>query len=282
MDKKHPSNTIVWMLGLLQGVALIILSFSHAEEVLHIYGPGGPYPAINEAAEVFGERNSIRIEVLAGPTSKWLEKAKADADLIYSGAEFMMTDFIRALDGRIDETTVTPLYLRPSAILVRPGNPKHIWEFTDLLKPGVKILVVSGAGQTGMWEDAAAKQGDIQTVREFRNNIYAFAKNSAEAKKLWIENRDIDAWFVWNIWRVSNPTLADLVPVGDDYVIYRDCGIALTHQGKRRAMARKFVEFLQSSKGARIFAKWGWITSENESNPVKIRNDIRVVLPDKR
>lgn len=107
MDKKHSSYTIVWMLGLLQGVALIILGFSHAEEVLHIYGPGGPYPAIREAAAAFGKQNNIGLEVVAGPTNKWLEKAKADADLICSGAEFMMTDSICALDGRIDETTVT-------------------------------------------------------------------------------------------------------------------------------------------------------------------------------
>ena len=32
------------------------------------------------------------------------------------------------------------LYLRPVAILVRPGNPKGIRGFRDLLAPGVKVL----------------------------------------------------------------------------------------------------------------------------------------------
>jgi len=251
-------------LGLLLALETLIPIVVTAEEVLHLYGPGGPYPVMQEAAIVFGKLHNVKVEVVSGPTGKWLEKAKADADLIYSGAEYMMTDLIRVMEGRIDETMVTPLYLRPSAILVRPGNPKKIWDFTDLLKPGMKVLVVSGAGQVGLWEDMAGKQGDILTIRELRKNIVTFASNSAEAKRTWIENKELDAWLSWNIWQVSNPTLAELVTVNEDYVIYRDCGIALTEQGKKKALSSKFIEFLLSSGGARIFSRWGWLTVEQE------------------
>jgi accessory colonization factor AcfC len=48
------------------------------------------------------------------------------------------------------------------------------------------------------------------------------------------------------------------------YVLYRDCGIALTKQGKGKELAKKFYEFVQSKDGARIFAKWGWITPEQK------------------
>jgi accessory colonization factor AcfC len=215
---------------------------------------------MRETAQVFGQTRNVKIEVVAGPTGTWLQKAKTDADLIFSGAEYMMTDFIGAMGGQIDETAVMPLYLRPSAILVRPGNPKKITGFEELLKPGVKVLVVQGAGQTGLWEDMAGKKGDLRTVRALRQNIAAYAANSAEAKKRWTDDASLDAWLIWNIWQVANPTLADLVPVGADYVLYRDCGIALTQRGKDKPPARAFVEFLQSVDGARIFAKWGWMT----------------------
>jgi accessory colonization factor AcfC len=230
-----------------------------AEDVLYLYGPGGPAPAMKEAAEVFGKANNVRLEVTAGPTGQWLAKAKADADLIFSGSEYMMTDFIVAMEGRIDVATVTPLYLRPSAILVRPGNPKRIGHFTDLLKAGTKVLVVQGAGQAGLWEDVAGRQGSMETVRAFRKNIVAYAANSAEAKKTWTEKPEIDAWLIWNIWQVANPTIADLVSMGPDYAIYRDCGIAITEKGKKGPLARKFVDFLMSKEGGGIFAKWGWI-----------------------
>ena len=170
-----------------------------------------------------------------------------------------MTDFIKAMEGRIDEATVASLYLRPIAILVRPGNPKGFKGFEDLLAPGTKILVVQGAGQTGVWEDVAGRKGNIQTVRAFRKNIAVFAANSAEAKKAWIEKTDLDAWLIWNIWQVANKELADLVPIKEEYQVYRDAGIALTRQGKTKEAARKFVEFVQSPEGGKIFAKWGWM-----------------------
>jgi len=230
-----------------------------AADVLYLYGPGGPAPAMKEAAEVFGKAENVRVEVTAGPTGQWLPKAKTDADMIFSGAEYMMTDFIQAMEGRIDAATVTPLYLRPSAILVRPGNPKAIRHFTDLLKPGMKVLVVQGAGQVALWEDVAGRQGSMETVRAFRKNIAAFAANSAGAKKTWLEKPEIDAWLIWNIWQIADPKISDLVSMGPDYVIYRDCGIALTEKGKRSPWARKFADFLQSKEGGRIFGKWGWM-----------------------
>lgn len=242
-------------------VLLAMPSTGMAGEVLYLYGPGGPAPAMKEAAEVFGGANNIRVEVTAGPTGQWLPKAKTDADLIYSGSEYMMTDFIHLMEGRIDASTVTPLYLRPSAILVRPGNPKSIRHFTDLLKPGMKVLVVQGAGQTALWEDVAGRQGSLETVRAFRKNIVAFAANSAEAKKAWMEKPEIDAWLIWNIWQIADPKISDLVSMGPDYVIYRDCGIALTEKGKKGPWARRFADFLLSAEGGRIFAKWGWMAS---------------------
>jgi len=243
-------------------LSLSVLAPVHvaAEETLLVYGPGGPYPAMKEAAEAFGNLQNVKVEVVAGPTNQWIEKAKKDADIIYSGAEYMMTDFIFAMEGGIDESTVTPLYLRPSSILVRPGNPKKIRDFPDLLKPGMRLLVVNGAGQAGLWEDIAGKDGDIEAVKTFRKNIIAYAPNSGAAKKVWTENKDIDAWFIWNIWQVANRDLADLVPMSKPYVLYRDCGIALTKQGKGKELAKKFYEFVQSKDVARIFAKWGWTT----------------------
>lgn len=235
-----------------------------ARDTLHVYGPGGPLPAMKEAAAAFSRLKGVAVEVVGGPTPQWLEQAKADADIIFSGAEHMMTDFIGQLKdapaGKIDVATVDPLYIRPSVILVRPGNPKRIRRFEDLLRPGLKVLAVQGAGQTGMWEDMAGRTGDISIVRALRRNIGAVAPNSGEAKKIWTDDESYDAWLIWNIWQVANPTLADVVPVAPKWRIYRDCGTALTTRGRDKALAREFLQFLRSREGARIFAKWGWIT----------------------
>ncbi|GAC1492601.1 MAG: AcfC family putative adhesin [Gemmatimonadaceae bacterium] len=256
----------------LKATALLLIFFavasgqaaSSGRETIHIYGPGGPLAAMKEAAAEFSRHRGVQVEVVGGPTTQWLERAKSDADIIFSGAENMMTDFIGQLKdapaGQIDVATVDPLYIRPSAILVRPGNPKRIRRFEDLLRPGVKILAVQGAGQTGMWEDMAGRTGSIAVVRALRRNIGAIAPNSADAKKRWTEDKSYDSWLIWNIWQVANPTLADVVPVAPKWRIYRDCGTALTVSGREKAGARDFVSFLRSREGAKIFAKWGWIT----------------------
>ncbi len=239
---------------------LVGMGFAQSADTVYVYGPGGPYPPIQEAAHRFSQRYGVAVVVTKGPTDRWLEEAKQRADVIYSGAEFMMQNFVWLLDGRVDESTVKPLYLRPSGILVRKGNPKHIRGFEDLLRPGIRILVVNGAGQLGLWEDMAGRLGSLKTLRAFRKNIVYVAHNSAEAKNQWIHNPNLDAWLIWNIWQVANPDIADFVPVSKEYVIYRDCGVALTYKGEKNPYAKKFYDFLSTPEAAEIFRRWGWIT----------------------
>jgi accessory colonization factor AcfC len=244
------------LFGLALGI--VPLAAATAAEPLHVYGPGGPYPALKEAAEVFGKAHGIDVQVTAGPTGKWLTQAKEDADVIFSGSESMMSDFVTAFDGQIDPKTVTPLYLRPSAILVRPGNPGHITGLADLMKPGHKILVVNGSGQGGLWEDVVGRMGDIGSVKALRSNIGRFAATSADAKQTWTGDTSFDAWVIWNIWQVANPAIADLVAVEPGYRVYRDTGVALTQRGDAKPAAKEFATFLASAEGAKIFGKWGW------------------------
>ncbi len=255
----------------LRAFALVLLAVAgtrgsaRADDVVRAYGPGGPAPAMKEAAEAFSRARGVHVEVTAGPTDKWIAQARQDADVIFSGSEYMMTDFVKAMDGRIAEDTIDALYMRPSAILVRPGNPRKIRDLPDLARPGVKVLVVQGAGQTGMWEDMAGKDGDLGLVRALRRNIVFHAPNSAAAKEYWVEHGDVDAWIIYGIWQTANPTLADQVRVSKRYVVHRDSGIALTRSGVDRPVAREFVRFLRSKEGAAIFERWGWTVPRTPS-----------------
>ena len=86
-------------------------------------------PAIREAAETFGKARGIDVQVTAGPTPGWIGKAMQDADVVYSGSEAMMSDFVSLMPDQIDSSTVQPLYLRPAAILVRLATPDGLWVF---------------------------------------------------------------------------------------------------------------------------------------------------------
>jgi accessory colonization factor AcfC len=243
-------------LGMALGLAWV--GSASAAETLHVYGPGGPLPAMKEAAQQFGKAHGIDVQAVGGPTGQWLGQAKADADVVFSGSEGMMSDFVTASGGAIDSASIVPLYLRPSAILVRPGNPKHITGLADLLKPGHRIIVVNGSGQAGLWEDVAGRLGNIASVRALRANIGDFAATSADANQSWMADKGYDAWLIWNIWQVANPTIADQVAIAPRYRIYRDSAFALTRSGETKPAARAFAAFLASKAGAGIFANWGW------------------------
>lgn len=249
---------------LLAILLVFVLTVPANADPLYVYGPGGPAPAIKDAAKAFSKKTGREVQIVAGPTSEWLERAKANADVIYSGSETMMSDFVAAMGGRIAASEAQPLYLRASAILVRKGNPKKIRGLEDLFRPGHRVLVVNGAGQNGLWEDMAGRTGEIAKVRALRKNIASYARNSGEARQAWISDPSLDAWIIWTIWQVSNPDLADVIPVEERYRIFRDAGAVVTRDGKRDKDAGKFIDFLRSSEGAMIFKRWGWITATSE------------------
>lgn len=236
----------------------LLLQRPAAAETLHVYGPGGPAQAMRDAAAAFQAKTGVSVVVTADPTPQWAPKVATDADVIFSGSEAMMSDFVAQFAQDMDARTITPLFLRPVAVLVRPGNPGHIGGVNDLLRLGHRILVVTGAGQQGLWEDVVGRTGRLQDVAAFRANIAVFAKTSAEAKAAWTADPSLDAWLIWNIWQVANPKLADAAPVEPELQVWRDTATALTHRGEAQPEASRFVCFLRSSEGVAIFERWGW------------------------
>lgn len=239
-------------------IAVIFSAPSRAAEPLHVYGPGGPAPAMKAAAAEFAKKTGIEVDVTAGPTAQWADAAHADADLLYSGSEDMMSGFIAKFGDELVASTAEPLYLRPAVILVRPGNPHHIHGIVDLLHGDTHIMVVDGSGQNGLWEDLVGRDGDIRQIKALRRNIVAFTPNTGEALNRWNSDPSVDAWIVYNIWAVAHPGVADIVPIEPRYRLYRDCGVVLTQRGAGNTDAHRFVQFLESPEGLRIFRQYGW------------------------
>ncbi|HET9355763.1 MAG TPA: substrate-binding domain-containing protein [Sphingomicrobium sp.] len=237
---------------------VLLASASGLARTLHVYGPGGPAPAMKEVAQSFERRTGTRVIVTAGPSSTWLTQAKANGDIIFSGSENMMSDFLRQLGSLIAAETVEPLYIGPSTILVRPGNPRAIRGVRDLAREGYKIMVVGGAGQIGMWEDVVARTGERQLLAGFRRNIAVEATSSGEALERWKQDPAIDAWLIWNHWQIANADVADAVPVEQNLRIWRPMDAGLMARSKDDADARRFFEFLTSPEARAIFEKSGW------------------------
>jgi accessory colonization factor AcfC len=202
------------------------------------------------------------VEVTAGPTPGWAGRVAAEADLVFSGAEYMMADFVQQFRDAVEASTVATLYLRPSAILARPGNPRGYRGLLDLLsRPAgeARILATGGAGQVAMWEDIAGRTGDVRLVRAMRERIVLTAPNTGAAQAAWRERTgDFDVWLVWNTWQIAAPEHATLVEIEEPFRIWRSAGTVLTRRGAARPEVRRFADFLSGPEGAAIFRRFGW------------------------
>nr|WP_295900160.1 substrate-binding domain-containing protein [uncultured Bdellovibrio sp.] len=229
---------------------------AQAETTLQVFGPGGPAPAMKACAAAFEKEKGIKVNVTAGPLEKWLGQAET-ADVFYSGSENMMDSFAEKISN-LDAQTIETHYLRPSAILVRPKNPKKIHGIKDLVEKPLKVIVVNGAGQVGMWEDIVGGLKSAKALNKFRANIVFAAKNTGDAEMKWKEDPSIDAWLVFNIWGTRNLEIAEIIPTEKNLTIYRSCGTALSKSTKRKEAALQFIGFVKSKECRKFFEKEGW------------------------
>lgn len=238
------------------GLLACVSAAPATQPVLHVYGPGGPLGPLRECGEAFGKDHGCEVDVVAGPEAKWADAAGHDADLVFGGAEYMLTTTAEHHPGLIDESTRTDLWDRPAGILVRPGNPKHIASMADLAKQGVQIVDVNGAGQFGLWEDMAGRTPGL--IAAIRRNVAVTVQNSAEAIDVWNHRPQIDAWVTYESWHKRLPKQTDLVQVPDAERVYRGTPIAIAKPSKHPDLARQFIAFMQSDPGHNTFRRWGW------------------------
>jgi accessory colonization factor AcfC len=225
------------------------------EKALRIYGPEGPSLPMKECAEIFSKKYGIKAEVLAGPEPAWVARAKEDADVIYEGAEYRLTLFIANHSCLVDEGTRTSLYPRVGGILVRKGNPKKVGSLADLAQDRMRLLVVNGSDQVGLWEDIAGVRG---LIPDLQKRITVTASTSAEAVERWKTMMTLDAWITFESWHYPLKDITDLVQLPREGRIYRGTSVIATNFYKNKEPARKFIDFLKTEECHAVFQKWGW------------------------
>ncbi|GAB3220573.1 substrate-binding domain-containing protein [Spirosoma arcticum] len=239
---------------------LFLPLFLHAQaptsaDTLHVYGPGGPLGPINECAELFSQQTGHPVKVVAGPDPDWIDAARKNGDIFFSGAEYMFTQFMNDYPNLVDPATRTELYARRAGILVRPGNPKGIRSLADLAKPGIGILDVNGSAQVGLWEDLVGRQGFSQAIQA---NIRQTFLTGAAGIAAWKQDSRYDAWITFTSWHQRLKEETELVPIPPSENLFRSTPIALSSFTKQAALARQFLAFMKTEPMHEVFKKWGW------------------------
>lgn len=118
--------------------------------VVRFYGAGGPHTAFQKVANAWEKKTGKRVEIVAGPERKWSAKAQADADILWGTSEQSMTAFLETYKTFSSEQ-VEPIYVRPTIIAVKKGNPKKIERFEDLLKSPTPRAPAPGRTSRDAW-----------------------------------------------------------------------------------------------------------------------------------
>ncbi|GGE16457.1 hypothetical protein GCM10011390_39380 [Aureimonas endophytica] len=227
--------------------------------VVRLYGAGGPNTAFQKVADLWMRQTGNKVEITAGPEGTWSKKAQGDADIIWGTSEQSMTAFLQTYKT-FSSTQVQPIYVRPTVIAVKKGNPKGIQGFEDLLKDGMRIVVTEGSGVantsgTGTWEDVAGRLGRLSDIERFRRNIVSFSTGSGASFKAF-GDLDADAWITWPDWTVTKADVLDAVPIETDRRIWRDLNIAVAPDADPQA--KEFAEFLVTPEAQALMRTEGW------------------------
>ena len=229
-------------------MALGVVMVIHAESTagsLTVYGPGGPYPAIRKCADMFGAKRGLVVDVQFGEPSRQAELAARDGDVYYTGAEYMMDDFIRDFPGIIDPSSIIYPATRRVGIIVRQGNPKGVKGLADLAKPGVRILDVH-----------------LENMGELRGRANANTAVSVTTGRqgfaAWKTDKDLDAWVTYRTWAVQlDPGEGEFIPVEGQRGVRR-IPAGLVQNAPHPDLARGFLEFLETDQARAVFLENGY------------------------
>jgi len=221
---------------------------------LHVFSAGAVAPPIKKCAKEFKANFGTEFEFTIGKAEDLIEEIAEtkEGDLLTCGSEFILDH--AQLKGLVLKETRRSLGSRTSAILVQKGNPRKIRLISDLAKEGIRIGISVSGCLTGVWDDLATKAGFAEQIRK---NTVAYADGCGELMSF-INKKKVDAILAWDAFKNLNMQTMDIVELPKDLQVHRSTAIGVIAFSKNKKLAEKFIDFLISEKGKKIYEKYGW------------------------
>ncbi len=257
-----------WIFALLLAGTLIAISISGygkgAPPAITVFCGAATKPAMEEAARVFHAKTGIQVYINFGGSGAVLSQMKLSrsGDLFIPGSPDYMEKAKR--EGLVfPETERILAYLIP-AILVQHGNPKDIQALSDLAGPGIEVGIGNPkAVCVGLYAIEILEYNGL--LKEVGRNIVTYAESCSKTAAL-IALRSVDAILGWRVFSKWHPASMDVVYLRPDQIprLAYVPGAVSTFT-KDAESAQEFLDFLVSPEGRKIFADWGYITTESQA-----------------
>ena len=178
-------------------------------------------------------------------------------------------------------------------IVVAKGNPKKITAFSDLARPGIKVILTDSVYSTlGHVVEVIKRKSGLGAKVEA--NVVTRTKSSGEAANA-ISLGNGDAAIVWNAVAFLRSDKLDAIPLdaplmpvkGVDAITSATFGpidmsfirvwIMTLQASKQKAAARKFAEFVASKEAAAVWIGFGFSPVPPPPAAVSVKTEITVL-----
>jgi len=234
---------------------------------LLMYAGAASKPPTEEAIELFREKTGITVEVTFGGSGSVLSQMKLteQGDLYFPGSSDYMERAKRDGDV-IAETEARIAYLVP-AINVQKGNPKSILALKDLIRSDVKVAIADPESVClGLYAVEILEQEFSSEERTaFRKNLLNYT-GSCEKTATAISLKQVDAVIGWSVFEYWDPEGIETVPLEESQIPRVGyLPIAVSKYTGSRAAAQQFIDFLLSSEGQAVFAKYHYFATPEDA-----------------
>jgi sulfate/thiosulfate transport system substrate-binding protein len=229
-----------------------------------------------ELVASFAGSGTVTNQLIMGvPAELALLSTELDAERLVQAGTLKSETWKRLPHGGVINRT-------PFVILVRPGNPKGIYDFADLARPGIRIihpdpLTSGGANWAIVAEYGAAVRKPGATpdagkamLRGIWRNVVAQA-GSARAAKTQFDNGFGDALITYEqdgLWSRAHGSAGFEIVYPKSTILSEHTLVVMDHHiaEERRALIQAFTEFLWSEEAQRIFVSHGFRSVNEKMN----------------
>lgn len=258
---------------------------------VNLVGFSTPKPAYDALAAAFNKTSAgkgVQFSASYGPSGSQAKAVAAGqkADyLAFSVGSDMQSLVPKFVDSSWDSNAAKGVGADSVVVIcVRPGNPKHITGWDDLIKPGVGIVTADPASSgSAKWNILAAYEhvisegGSQQQAQaylgKFFKNTVAKADSGSDAAKTFLAGTG-DALISYESEAITARQAGEKL----DYIVPKQSFLIQTPVAVSKtapAAAKDFLSFVESDAGQKIFASKGWrpVTTSVDPGTVQGAND---------
>ncbi|UCD72063.1 MAG: molybdate ABC transporter substrate-binding protein [Syntrophobacterales bacterium] len=221
-------------------------------------------PATKEVAVLFEKERGIHVELHFGGSGSMLSQMSLSrrGDIYFPGSPDYMAKAIER--SMVQPDSVREIaYLIP-AINVPRLNPKSIEGLRDLGRQGVRLGIANPRSVcVGLYAvEILEKNGLKERVKP---NIKTYVESCSRTASI-VALKNVDAVIGWRVFGHWNPKrILTIALKPDEIPRIASIPIAISTFSQNHWGAQRFINFLESDAGKRIFRKWGYIVTEAEA-----------------